>query len=135
MFTPEERKEVEREYKRVKSRFINKNGTVRNQWNKNSIHQMAAAIGREKQYESPHSLAASIHHSNYEAMLSHIKRKENTLSIEALPSMEWVEQALASGPVYRLQTLETLNTCVQLGFDKRLEAAEARFHTAWQQRS
>src|SRR5271157_4271603 len=38
-------KEVEDEYNRVKPRFTNQKGVVRNQWNKNSICRMAAAIG------------------------------------------------------------------------------------------
>src|ERR1017187_7722009 len=64
-FTPEKIKEVEGEYNRVRQRFTTKNGDVRNHWNKNSIRRMAAAIGREKQYELPYSIAASMHHGNY----------------------------------------------------------------------
>jgi len=107
-FTAEKIREVEDEYNRVKPRFTNKNGTVRNRWNKNSIYSMACTMGREKQYELPYSIAASMHHSNFEAMLSHIKGKGNTLSVEELPSMKWVMQALISGHVYLLQALETL---------------------------
>jgi hypothetical protein len=130
-FTPEQRTEVENDYHRVKPRFTNKNGIVRNQWNKNSIRFMAAAIGREKQYELPYSIAASMHHGNYEAMISHIKRRKNMLSIEELPSMNWVMQALVSGHTYLLQALETLNVCMQLDFDRRIEVAGMRFQRAW----
>ena len=130
-FTPEKRKEVEDEYNRVKPRFADKKGVVRKQWNKNSIHHMAPAIGREKQFESPYSVAASMHHGNLEGMLTHIKGKKEELSIEELPSMEWVKEALISGHLYLLQSLETLNNCVQLGFDKRLEAANEEFRRVW----
>lgn len=134
-FTAEKIREVEDEYNRVKPRFTNKKGAVRNHWNKNSISSMACAVGREKQYELPYSIAASMHHSNFEAMLSHIKGKENTLSVEELPSMEWVEQALVSGHVYLLQALGTLNNCAHLGFDERLEGANARFRAVWKSTS
>jgi hypothetical protein len=130
-FTPEKIKEVEDEYNRVKLRFTNTKGVVRNQWNGKSISHMATAVGREKQYELPYSIAASMHHGNFEAMLSHIKGDENKLSIEELPSMKWVMQALISGHVYLLQALESLNECVQLGYNQRLEAANARFQTVW----
>jgi hypothetical protein len=130
-FNPEKVKQVEDEYNRVKTRFANKRGKVRNHWNKNSVGRMAGAIGREKQYELSYSIAASMHHGNYEGMLTHIKRKQNKLTVEELPSMEWVMQALISGHIYLLQALETLNNCVQLGFDKHLEGAVARFHTVW----
>jgi hypothetical protein len=130
-FTPEQLKEAEDEYNRVKPRFSNKKGTVRNQWNKHSIHRMAAETGRDKQYELPYSIAASLHHSNFEAMVSHIQIKENTLSIEELPSMKWVMHALISGHVYLFQALNTLNACLQLGFDKRIDAAGARIQAVW----
>jgi hypothetical protein len=134
-FTLEQRKEVEDDYNRVKPRFINQSGDVRNQWNKNSIRFMAAAIGRKKQYELPYSIAASMHHGNYEGMVSHIKRNENMLFIEELPSIKWVMQALVSGHVYLLQALETLNTCFQLGLDSRLEDAVTRFQSVWGSRA
>jgi hypothetical protein len=130
-FTKPQIKDVNDEYNRVKPRFGNKKGIVRNQWNKHSIQHMAAAIGREKQYKLPYSIAASIHHSNYEGMLSHIKGNESELSIEELPSMKWVMQALISGHLYMLQALETLNECMQLGFDERIRGAKARFHRVW----
>lgn len=84
-FTGEKIKEVEDEYNRVKPRFTNSNGSMRNQWNRNSIYRMACAVGRQKQYELPYSIAASMHHSNYEAMLSHIKGQGNTFSIASCP--------------------------------------------------
>lgn len=130
-FTPEQRKEVERDYHRVMPRFTSKNGRVRNQWNKNSIRFMAVAVGREKQYELPYSFAASIHHGNYEAMVAHIKRSDNTLSVEELPSLKWVMQSLVSGHLYLLQALETLRSCMQLDFDSGIEEAGKRFQRVW----
>jgi hypothetical protein len=130
-FTPAEIKKAEDEYNRVVPRFANKNGVVRNQWNKKSIRRMAVETGREKQYELPYSMAASMHHSNFEAMLSHTKGEENTLSIEELPSMKWVLQALLSGHVYLLQALSTLNSCLQLGFDGRIGVAGKRANIVW----
>lgn len=129
-FTPEQRTEVENDYVRIKPRFT-KNGKVRNQWNRNSIRFMAAAIGREQQYDLPYSIAASMHHGNYEAMVAHIKSGENMLAVEELPSLKWVMQALVSSHTYLLQALETLNVCMQLDFDRRIEDAGMRFQRAW----
>jgi hypothetical protein len=130
-FTSEQIRETEEEYNRVRPRFTNKDGTVRNQWNKRSIRRMAVATGREKQYDLSYSISASVHHSNFEAMLSHVKAKDSGFSIEELPSMKWVMQALVSGYVYLFQALGTLNTCLQLGFDERLEGMQARLRTIW----
>jgi len=130
-FTPEQIKETEDEYKRVKPRFTNKKGIVRNQWNKHSIRRMAVATNRADQYDLSYSIAASMHHGNFEGMLAHITAKDDAFSIEELPSMKWVMQALVSGQVYLFQALETLNTCLQLGFDEWLKGMEARIHTIW----
>ena len=86
---------------------------------------MATAIGR---YELPYSVAASMHNENFEAMLAQIEGDEKNLSIVELPSTEWVVQALISGHMHLLQALDTLNDCLQLGFDKRLQAGNTEFH-------
>jgi hypothetical protein len=133
-FAPEKMKQIEDDYNRVKPRFTDKNGKVRSQWNKHSISYMATAIGRKQQYELPYSMAASMHHGNFEAMLPHMEKDEKKLSIVELPSTEWVVQALISGHTYLLQALDTLNDCLRLGFDERLEAANSGFQDVWGKR-
>lgn len=120
--------EIENEYNRVKPRF-EKDGRVRGQWNKHSIFEMAETVERAQQYKIPYSLAASIHHGNFEGMIAHLSGDETELIIESPPSLVWVKQALVSGHVYLLQALNTLNTFFDLRFD--LEAAGNDFEKVW----
>jgi hypothetical protein len=115
----------------VKSRFENKDGRVRNQWNKHPISYMAEKIGRGEQYEIPYSLAASIHHGNFEAMTAHLSGDKTQLDIDQPPSLEWITQALISGHVYLLQALDTLNDFFKLGFDTQLKEANQEFQRVW----
>jgi hypothetical protein len=125
----EKASEIEDEYTRVKPRFENKNGKVRNHWNKHPISYMAEKVERGQQYEIPYSIAASIHHGNFEAMIAHLSGDETQLDIDSPPSLAWVKQALVSGHVYLLQALNTLNTSFDLGFD--LNAAGEEFEKVW----
>jgi hypothetical protein len=125
----EKAREIEREYERVKPRFANQNGKVRNRWNKHPISYMAEKVGRGEQYEIPYSLAASIHHGNFEAMIAHLSGDDTQIEIDSPPSLAWVKQALVSGHVYLLQALNTLNTFFDLGFD--LEAMGKQFENVW----
>jgi hypothetical protein len=125
---------LEREYNRVKSRF-EKDGRIRSQWNKHPISYMAEKVGRAEQYELSYSLAASIHHGNFEAMIAQLSGDKAQLDIEQPPSLEWVTQALASGHVYLLQALDTLNDMFNLGFDSRLRSAGEAFKEVWRKPS
>jgi hypothetical protein len=61
----EKAREIEGEYTRVKPLSENKNGKVRNHWNKHPISYMAEKVERGQQYEIPYSIAASIRHGNF----------------------------------------------------------------------
>jgi Family of unknown function (DUF5677) len=124
---------MEKEYNRVKHRF-EKNGRIRNQWNKYPISYMAEKVGRAAQYEISYSLAASIHHGNFEAMTAHLSGDKAKLDIDQPPSLEWVNQALASGHVYLLQALDTLNDCFKLGYDSQLKEAGEVFQKVWREK-
>jgi hypothetical protein len=126
--SPEKARMIEQEYNRVKPRF-EKDGRVRGQWNKHSIFEMAESVEREQQYRIPYSLAASIHHGNFEGLIAHLSGDETQLEIDSPPSLAWVKQALVSGHVYVLQALNTLNTFFDLGFD--LKAAGDEFEKVW----
>jgi hypothetical protein len=130
-FKPRQKKKIKSEYERVKARFENRKGKVRDQWNRHSIRQMASVLGRLNQYDLPYSIAASMHHSNFEAMASHIGRERKRLYIDQPPSMNWIPQAFISGHVYLLQALDTLNECFQLGFDSELKAENDAFFEVW----
>lgn len=123
--------ETEKEFDRVKPRFQDQNGRIRNQWNKHSIAYMAEKVGRKDQYELPYSLAVSIHHGNFEALAAHLSGNGSALDVDSPPSLEWIPQALVSGHVYLLQALDTLNDLLKLGFDERLRSAGEEFKQVW----
>jgi hypothetical protein len=77
------------------------------------------------------SIAASMHHGNVEATMAHMEGNEHKMTIVDPPALAWVEQALISGHVYLLQALDTLNDCLRLGFESRLEAANREFRDVW----
>lgn len=122
---------IEHDYNRVKSRFQDSTGRIRNQWNKHSISYMAEKVGRKNQYELPYSIAASIHHGNFEALTAHLSGDATALDIDSPPSLEWIPQALVSGHTYLLQALDTLNDLLKLGFDDRLRLAGEEFVAVW----
>jgi hypothetical protein len=127
----EKAREIENEYNRVKPRFENRDHKVRSHWNKHSISYMADKVGRGQQYEMPYSLAASIHHGDFEAIIAHLSGDEARLDIDQPPSLAWVKEALVSGHVYLLQAVDTLNDFFGLGFDSRLKAAGEAFEKVW----
>jgi hypothetical protein len=124
-------REIESEYNRVAPRFVNTRGKTRNHWNKHSVASMARKVGREQQYEVPYSLAASIHHGSFEALIAHMSGDETQLDIDQPPSLRWIAQALVSGHVYLLQALDTLNSFFKLGFDSQIREAGDAFERVW----
>lgn len=133
--SPERAAHIEANYQRVRTRFQNKDGNLRTQWHRKQIRQMAIAVGRQHQFELPYSIAASMHHGNFEAMLSHLGSDEENISFDEPPSHSWVKQALASGHVYLLQALDTLDTFLELGCAERIEKSGREFERVWKNHS
>jgi hypothetical protein len=62
---PASKKEmVEREYARIRKRFVGANGKLRTTWCKHPIAQMAATAGLNELYDVFYPYASSIHHAN-----------------------------------------------------------------------
>jgi uncharacterized protein DUF5677 len=129
---PKERLEkIEKDFHRVKSRFQDRKGRIRSQWNKHPISYMAEKIGRKNQYEMTYSLAASIHHGSFEALMAHLSGDGSEFDVDSPPSLEWIDQALLDGHLYLLQALDTLNDLLKLSFDERLRLAGEDFQEVW----
>lgn len=122
---------IEEEYNRVKARFSDAKGRTRNRWSIKTIREIAEDIGREKEYELPYSLSASIHHSNAEGLLAHIDYENGKLVFDAPPSLEWIPEALLMAHTNLLTAVDTLNDACNLGFTDKLKAAVESFHKAW----
>jgi hypothetical protein len=131
LLSVERAQQIEQEYERVKTRFQNSEGRVRRAWNKHPLSYMAEKIGASQTYELSYSLAASIHHGNFEAMLNHLASIKEKLDVEQPPSLEWIEQALLFGHLYLRLALHTLNEFFKLGFDSRLAEAGVEFEKAY----
>ncbi len=131
---PRKVKELERNYNRARTRFMGSKGRIRNQWNKNSIAQMAREVGRSEQYETSYSLGASIHHANFEGALAYVQVQDANVTFDAPPSMAWIPEALIAGHICLLQALDTLNDCLKLGFDDKIKAAADEFKKVWSAR-
>jgi len=129
--TAEQIAECEKEYLRVKPQFET-NGKVRSQWHRHPISFMAEKVGRKDQYDV-YSLKASIHHGNFEGLMAYLSGR-TTLEIDQPPSLTSISQALVAGHGYLLQTLETLNDMLNLGFESKLKTAVAEFSNVWAKR-
>jgi Family of unknown function (DUF5677) len=126
----EEFAEFEKGYKQVKARF-EVNGKVRRQWHKHPIPYMAEKVGRTDEYELSYSIAASIHHGNFEALMAHLRLHETSFEVEQPPSLAWIKEALVAGHVYLLHSLITLNEVCSLGFHSRMDATQEEFEKIW----
>ena len=129
--TPDTVKQLEANYNRVVSRFKNNKGRVRNEWHKKPISLMAREVERAEQYETPYSLAASLHHGNFEGIAAHLHVHGDVVSLRAHPSLDWIPQALVSAHVYMLQALESLNNSLSGGFDERIRVAVEELENVW----
>lgn len=132
--SPERAKKIEDNFNNVKWRFANRKGKVRNQWNQHSIAAMAETVGRTEQYNKVYRIGASMHHGNAEALLSHTENlPEGKIKfvVDDIPSFKWVLQALVSGHVYLLQSLETFEESLCLGFGEPIASANRVFQSVW----
>jgi hypothetical protein len=121
----EDVKNIEDAYNRVKPRFTNVEGRVRNQWSKKGIRQIAEEIGSGKEYELPYSLACSIHHANAEGL--------GAGAPVTPPSLEWVRNTLLAAGTNLWFALNTLNDSCVLGFSDRLNTAGEIHSQVWKE--
>ncbi len=117
-------------YVRGAARLRSRNGNIRRQWHRKSLRQMAEEVGRLAQYETPYSIAASVHHGAPEGVAAHIERDGDMLTFGE-PSLHWVDTALVSGHIHVIEVFETLNKAMRLGFKQRLADAVAAYRDVW----
>lgn len=125
---------VEDEYNKVKARFTRPNGTVRQEWSSKRVREIAKDIGRENEYELPYSLACSIHHANFEGLLSHFDFNDEEAMPEPPPSAVWIDRALLAAHTNLLFALDTLNECCKLNLPTQIEDAQHQYANTWSSR-
>jgi hypothetical protein len=116
--------QIQKEYDRVKGRFIDAKGNERSQWSQLSIKKMASASGRGDQYESVYSWLSSLHHLSPEGLTAHLE------SMNGSPSLHLTDTALVVAHGYVILALQTLNDCCSLGLGDKLGEAQDDFRNS-----
>lgn len=127
-------KQVEDAFGKIKGQFTRRDGRVRQQWSKKSIREIARVVEHEEEYELPYSLACSIHHANFEGLLTHFDLNNEEAMPSPPPSLAWVERALLAAHGNLYYAVDTLNKCCNLGFQQRIEGARQQYIDVWSSR-
>ena len=131
LVTDEVAKEVENEFNKVKGRFTNASGGMRPQWSKKSIRAIADDIGRQQEYELPYSMACSIHHANFEGLLSLFDLDDESAMPQPPPSDSWVGDALRAAHANLCFAFVTLNESCDRKFQQQIDGANRTFVEVW----
>lgn len=129
--SPEAVNEIEDEYNRVRDRFTDSRGRVRNQWSTKPMGNMAEELGRREEYDLVYGLGSSLHHANAEGLSAGVSVENGEVVFDTPPSMAWLTEALVAGHTNQLAALRTLNHTCKLDFSDRLGKEEQNFRTVW----
>lgn len=91
---PQLRAQAEIEYNRVKSRFTNPKGKVRNTWSTKTIREMAEEVGFLEHYKTAYRLGSDLLHAGIAGLISH--------------ELDWDLEALVTGHGSMLQAASSL---------------------------
>jgi hypothetical protein len=116
--------QIQKEYNRVKGRFIDAKGKERFQWSQLSIKKMASSIGRGDHYESMYSWLSSLYHLSPEGLMAHLE------SMDGSPSLHLTDTALIMAHGYVILALQSLNDCCELGLADKLGEAQDDFRNS-----
>jgi hypothetical protein len=113
-------KEVEAEFQRVKGRFTDRKGKIRNSWLRANLKAMAEEIKAISMYEGMYGFPSSVIHTD---VLGLIAGSGDSSNVDLVPSKANLVLALRMGIVSYAMTLTALNQVAKLGFDERLDGA------------
>jgi hypothetical protein len=108
---PQLRAQGEIEYNRVKSRFANPKGKVRNTWSTKNIREMAEEVGYLEHYKTAYRLGSDLLHAGIAGLISH--------------EFDWDLEALVIGDGSMLQAASSLfnaSKLVPAELGRKLEA-------------
>jgi len=123
--------QMETEYARVKSRFTNRKGVVRNSWCKLSVAAMAEEIGAASLYGGLYPFTSSYVHVD---ILRLVAAKENSGEVEQAPSEINVTLALQLAVLNYAIVLTAYDQITHLGMAHRLDmelSSLERSQVAW----
>jgi hypothetical protein len=105
------RTQAEIEYNRVKSRFSNARGKVRNTWSMKTVREMAEEVGFLAHYKTAYRLGSDLLHAGPAGLISH--------------ELDWSLEALVTGHGSLLQAVSSLynvSKLVSAELGRKLEA-------------
>lgn len=120
----EEIAEMEANYKRVKCRFMDKNGRVRNSWCKANLREMAKEVSAESMYGGLYPFASSMAHTD---ILAVIAGAGDSNDVEAVPSELNLPLALQTAVMSYAMTLIVFDKIAGLRKRDELEAVFNEF--------
>jgi hypothetical protein len=124
---PQQLEQMNAEYERVKPRFTDRKGKVRNSWCQVSLRAMVEEIKAGSMYGGMYGFPSSITHTDMLAVLSASGDCDTVISV---PSPVNIPLALQMGVVSYAMTLTAINQIGGLTFDDRLSEAFQQFKQA-----
>jgi hypothetical protein len=124
---PQQLEQMNAEYERVKPRFTDRKGKVRNSWCRVSIRAMAEEIKADSMYGGMYGFTSSITHTD---MLGLVSASEESDAVLSVPSLVNLPLALQMGVVSHAMTLSAVNQIGGLKFDDSLDEAFEQFKQA-----
>lgn len=127
ILSPETVAEMESNYQRVRHRFMDRKGRVRNSWCKANLREMAVEINAESMYGGLYPFGSSMTHTDILAVIAGAGGSED---VQPVPSPANAKLALQKGIVSFAMALMAYDKIAALGRGDDLEAAFADFKNA-----
>lgn len=120
-------RQTDAEYQRIKDRFTNRGGKVRNRWCRSTFREMAEDVKAGAMYGGMYGFTSSIAHTD---MLGLVSASGDADAMISVPSFDGVQLALMMAVVSYAMTLTAINQIARLEFGDRLGATFERFKQA-----
>lgn len=124
---PQQLEQMNTEYERVKPRFTDRKGNVRNSWCKTSLRTMAEEIKADSMYGGMYGFTSSISHTDMLGLVSASGDRDAVISV---PTLQNIHLALQMGVLSYAMTLSAVNQIAGLKFDDRMNEAFEQFKQA-----
>jgi len=124
---PQSLEQMNTEYERVKLRFSDRKGKVRNSWCRTSLRAMAEEIKADSMYGGMYGFTSSISHTDMLGLVSASGDNDGVISV---PTLVNIPLALKMGVLSFAMTLGAVNHSLKLEFDDRLTEKFERFTRA-----
>lgn len=118
---------METNFERIKHRFMDRKGRIRNSWCKANLREMSKDINAESMYGGLYPFGSSMTHTDILAVVAGAGGSDD---VEPVPSTANVMLALQTGVVSFAMTLTVYDKVSDLGYSDKLEVAFNQFKSA-----